>query len=557
MRIKSLILSMLTISAMCLYPAFSAFAEEIEEPTELNVEDTIILYEDFDNYDVGKWVPFGGGTIFLDNTASHSGDQSLKIKERSNAYDGPSITCDELIIAGEAYMFNGWVYHESDKPETVSWTMKYRDELGSTAYMQIVSADIEPGIWTNLTSSIKIPEEAVEYLIYFECGNAELDFSIDDVTISGAPPQLDESIESKYIEKSVMDFEKDAEQWSERGDILLVHTDEYSKSGEHSLYVTNRTKPWNGASVHITNKIIKGMSYYYSSYVMYNGKEYGNSHKFRMEIQYTLNGVAKYNLVSEKNVKKGKWTELEGRFVVPVEAENVYLYIQTENVDNEADVTIDDTMSFYLDSVIIAKSDVINKENTIKTLVIAVIAAVALVVIGIAFVMISKRIKKNRETLKALSLDAMTGVYNRNTYEKLIGKYEKDEKKYKSLYFGLCDVNFLKYINDNYGHETGDEAIIRCAEMMTGVLGNSGDVYRIGGDEFVCIATEPIKDKMLEATMKESQIDKGYPFEIACGFAQYDSEKYTELKDIITQCDKEMYAHKQEIKAKNKNFSRK
>lgn len=557
MRIKSLILSAMTIVAMSLYPAIYSSAEESEEETELVVEDTIILYEDFDNYDVGKWVPFGGGTIFLDNTASHSGDQSLKIKERSNAYDGPSITCDELIIAGEAYMFNGWVYHESDKPETVSWTMKYRDELGSTAYMQIVSADIEPGIWTNLTSSIKIPEEAVEYLIYFECGNAELDFSIDDVTISGAPPQLDESIESKYIEKSVMDFEKGAEQWSERGDILLVHTDEYSKSGEHSLYVTNRTKPWNGATVQITNKIIKGESYYYSSYIMYNGSEYSDSHKFRMEIQYTFNGVAKYNLVSEKLVKKGKWTELEGHFNVPVEAENVYLYIQTENVENDVDITINDTMSYYLDSVLIAKSEIINKEKTIKALIIAGIGIAVIILFGVIVAMISKRIKKNREAMRVLSIDAMTGVYNRNSYEKLIEKYEKDEKKYKSLYFALCDVNFLKYINDNYGHETGDEAIIRCAEMLTEVLGESGDVYRIGGDEFVCISAEPIKENILKAAQEQSKIDKGYPFEIACGFAQYDSEKYTALRDIITQCDKEMYAHKQEIKARNKEFSRK
>ncbi|MBR3971075.1 MAG: carbohydrate binding domain-containing protein [Ruminococcus sp.] len=169
MRIKSLILSAMTIVAMSLYPAIYSSAEESEEETELVVEDTIILYEDFDNYDVGKWVAFGGGKIFLDNTVSHSGDQSLKITDRSNSYEGPSLSCDNLLSPGEAYMFNGWVYHESDNVEKISWTAKLRDEFGASSFVQLASADIEPGTWTNLANSVQIPEEAVECMIYFEC----------------------------------------------------------------------------------------------------------------------------------------------------------------------------------------------------------------------------------------------------------------------------------------------------------------------------------------------------------------------------------------------------
>jgi diguanylate cyclase (GGDEF)-like protein len=118
-------------------------------------------------------------------------------------------------------------------------------------------------------------------------------------------------------------------------------------------------------------------------------------------------------------------------------------------------------------------------------------------------------------------------------------------------------VNFLKYLNDNHGHKTGDAAIIRCADMLRNIIGNSGEVYRIGGDEFVCMSANPIAEKILEAAENESKIDKGYPFMVACGFAQYDEEKYSTITEIIAGCDKEMYAHKQKIKSENQEFSRK
>lgn len=62
-----------------------------------------------------------------------------------------------------------------------------------------------------------------------------------------------------------MDFEEDFDNWAARGDVTVAHTDEYSKSGKYSIYSTNRTQTWNAPTVHITDKIIKGESYYYSA----------------------------------------------------------------------------------------------------------------------------------------------------------------------------------------------------------------------------------------------------------------------------------------------------
>lgn len=552
------ILAAMTASVSLLLP-LSVFAEDSENVSEaqLEVGDSVILSQDFNNYDVGKWSPFGGGSLALNEETGHSGNQSLKITGRKNSYDGPSLYCDSLVNPGDAYSFDGWVYHEGEQTETFSWTIRTRDSFGTDNFTQIASAEIEPGVWTNISGAAQISEDSISSLIYFECANAELDFSIDDVIIMGNVIDKTEKVVSDFQEKYHMDFEENFEQWVARGDLKVVHTDEYSHSGNYSIYATNRQKVWNAPTVLISDKIIKGESYYYSAYVMFNGKDYSNSHGFRMEVQYTLDGSDQFKLISAKTLNKGKWAKIDGYFTVPVEAENIYLYIQTDNLEEGCTETIDDLMSYYVDNVVICKAEVKKKELITRNVIIGIFTIVVLAVIFFIVSAVYRRYKKKSEALELVSLDAMTGVYNRNTYEKKIAELELEGEKFKSLYFVLCDVNFLKYINDNHGHEMGDAAIIRCAEMLTHIIGKNGNVYRIGGDEFVCIAENEFKDALLAETEKESAVDKGYPFEIACGFAQYDAEKYPTVKDIITQCDKEMYAHKQEIKARNKEFSRK
>lgn len=557
---KSAIIRFLAVMTVCvsLISPISAFAEEGGNVAEVQLEigESVVIDHAFNDNNIGKWLPFGGGRIVVNEETGHSEGQSIKITDRKHPYDGPSYNCDTLVIPDEAYSFDGWVHHEGEQAESFAWTIRTRDRYGTDTFTQIVAADIEPGEWVNISGEAVIPADAVSTLIYIECGNEKLDFSIDDILVRGNVTEEVESVVSEFEDKYNMDFEKDFDQWVARGDLTIAHTDEYSLSGDYSIYATNRTNVWNGPTVSVSDKVIKGNDYYYSAYVMYNGKEYADSHGFRMEIQYTLDGITTYNLISAETVKKGKWTKIEGYYNIPVEAENAYIYIQTDNLEEGSQLTNDDLMSFYVDSTMICKAEVKKKEQVTRNIIIIAFAVIALAVIFFIVSAVYRRYKKKSEALELVSLDAMTGVYNRNTYEKRIAELESEGEMYKSLYLALCDVNFLKFINDTHGHKKGDEAIIRCAEMLKRVIGGSGDVYRIGGDEFVCIAKKEFKDALLAETEKESAVDKGYPFEIACGFAQYDSEKYPTVKDIITQCDKGMYAHKQEIKARNKEFSR-
>lgn len=550
MKFKSLIAAVSAIvlsSSAVVFP--SVYADE--------EEGSVIVNSDFEDGDVGNWVVFGGGNISVDDTAAHSGTQSIRATNRKETYQGPSIVCDDLIVAGETYDFDGWVYHEGDVTTTIAWTARFIDAEGITTYAQIKGIEVLPNEWVELTNSLTIPENAVNFTFYFECTDSEAEFFIDDITIKGKANDAvqPETAVVDYKQEYLYDFENDAENWGMRGNINMLHTDEYSSTGSHSIYVTNRSAVWNGAMLAITDKVRKEESYHYSADVMFNGEEYENSHIFRLEMQYTINGVDNYNLIASEEVKKGKWTTIEGYYTIPAEAQNISIYMQTDNLEDGQEADVNDLMSFYLDNVKITEGAIVKKARAIRTAVISVISAVIAVILLLIGLKVGKRIIKNRTALKLVSIDAMTQVFNRNAYEKKIEELENDTEQCKALYYALCDVNFLKYINDNFGHEEGDEAITRCAKVLSSAVGSDGKVYRTGGDEFVCISKVPVDEKIRNAIKSEAQNDKGYPFAVACGFV--DGKECSDIKSIISECDKRMYKDKQRIKSENQEFSRK
>lgn len=98
---------------------------------------------------------------------------------------------------------------------------------------------------------------------------------------------------------------------------------------------------------------------------------------------------------------------------------------------------------------------------------------------------------KNKITDKLFNLaytDSMTELANRNAYEEHLKKLRRDNANLQNITVVVVDINGLKQINDSFGHHTGDEAIKTIADILKDTIGKKADVYRIGGDEFVCIS---------------------------------------------------------------------
>jgi len=99
--------------------------------------------------------------------------------------------------------------------------------------------------------------------------------------------------------------------------------------------------------------------------------------------------------------------------------------------------------------------------------------------------------------------DQLTGCLNRHAMEDIATLKFKEVKRLKHQ-FGLLilDIDFFKKVNDNHGHDVGDEAIKHIANLMMTNLRESDSLFRIGGEEFVVMTITPDKNGLFKLSEK-------------------------------------------------------
>ncbi len=85
---------------------------------------------------------------------------------------------------------------------------------------------------------------------------------------------------------------------------------------------------------------------------------------------------------------------------------------------------------------------------------------------------------------KKAERDAVTGLLNRQSFEQLKERFSNSGER---LAFLLLDVDVFKEINDHYGHDKGDKALIKVADLLDEKFRSADYVLRIGGDEFAIV----------------------------------------------------------------------
>lgn len=532
-------------------------------PMSVNAEtEKILLYEStFETNSYEGWTSLGNHSkLSIDHAHSHCGYSSLLTSKRTKAWSGPTLNITQYITAGETLYFSSHVFNDSEQSGSISISLKFTDTNGDESYLTVNSIDASPDVWLELAGKAEMPENITDASLYFETDSEEINFCIDDIqiyTFGTALVQKETVIPKNKIQKS-FDFEDAIEEWRIRGDMSIEISDQFSYHGKCSLYAFNRTEIWNGPMVRLDN-ISPGVDYTYSAYVMYNGKEYEETHRFLIELQYNYEGEEVYSVIAGKELQKGTWSNISGDFTVPENATDIYFYVQTEYVESDNNITENDLMSFYVDQVTITDSTYNNQQNKIRLFLRIGLLILAAAIIFLAVVYITRKIRSVKRAVRAASMDAMTNTCNRNTYEEQVAALERDPQKCRDLYVTSCDVNFLKYINDNYGHESGDKAIIRCAQVLRRALGKKGQIYRIGGDEFMCFSHEDPTSHIRTVLSLEAARYDGYPFSAAFGTSHFTGSDHEtpDIRQLIAESDREMYKNKQEIKNNFKEFSEK
>lgn len=158
------------------------------------------------------------------------------------------------------------------------------------------------------------------------------------------------------------------------------------------------------------------------------------------------------------------------------------------------------------------------------------------------FIMNRLDTKAQQEKLQYLSYrDALTNLYNRNRYMSVLENYGQNKGQLiRNVGVVYMDLNELKKVNDEQGHEAGDSYIRRAAQQIVAVFPEH--TYRIGGDEFVVLYPE-IEQAEFEYFVSQLQKNaKEHQVNISYGVVW--KEMCENLKDLLTEADKKMYEDK-------------
>lgn len=171
--------------------------------------------------------------------------------------------------------------------------------------------------------------------------------------------------------------------------------------------------------------------------------------------------------------------------------------------------------------------------------------------LALTLVMVERR--KFQELVTEWSVrDELTGLYNRRGF--LLFAEERmrlSQRNRSGLWLVCADLDYLKRINDTYGHAEGDKVLARAGKILKDAFRDSDIVARVGGDEFAALVVESdengreaildrIRAKVLEAA--EGPVDRRVSLSVGAVYAR--PEEPTTLDALFRRADEDLYRAK-------------
>lgn len=167
-------------------------------------------------------------------------------------------------------------------------------------------------------------------------------------------------------------------------------------------------------------------------------------------------------------------------------------------------------------------------------------------------VFLAARLKREIEVQKEMAhQDVTTGLPNARAFTEFIQSELARATRYnRPVTVIYIDVDNFKTINDQYGHETGNEALRQTAKVLRDSLRKVDFVARIGGDEFAAVLPEtgkycsPIVCKRIIDHMAQAMERQNWPVTLSIGAVTAEAAKDVSASDLIQQADRLMYQAK-------------
>lgn len=160
-----------------------------------------------------------------------------------------------------------------------------------------------------------------------------------------------------------------------------------------------------------------------------------------------------------------------------------------------------------------------------------------------------------------MHMDYLTGAWTREKFYNYLNN-RIQQKKHKNFSIVFIDLNDFKEINDTFGHNEGDRALINFVSIIKSVLRNEESITRYGGDEFVLfldvdsqqeveVIIKKISDAIADYNKRSNVLCK---LDFSCGYELYNFDKHMTADQYINHVDKLMYRDKNK-KKKTTDFS--
>lgn len=154
--------------------------------------------------------------------------------------------------------------------------------------------------------------------------------------------------------------------------------------------------------------------------------------------------------------------------------------------------------------------------------------------------------------------DELTGLFNRRGFMTLADRQLKVSTRNKDELFLLyADFDNMKWINDNLGHQVGDNALVETAVILKNTFRQADLIGRVGGDEFIVMISNRSKKKNEETVLKrlEKELKKAnslkhrkYMIQLSIGTVKCGQRKVQSIEELMVQADQQMYECKKEKK---------
>jgi diguanylate cyclase (GGDEF)-like protein len=158
--------------------------------------------------------------------------------------------------------------------------------------------------------------------------------------------------------------------------------------------------------------------------------------------------------------------------------------------------------------------------------------------------------KESKENERLATTDSLTSIYNRFKFQSLFTE-EWEQMKYgnKHLSLVLFDIDNFKKVNDTYGHDYGDLALVQLADLVTKRMRKEDIFARWGGEEFILLmpglnGKEAFKEAELLRFLIETKQFSGVK-KLTCSFGVAQYEKGMTREKMIQQADIALYQAKQ------------